>query len=1422
MIALVAPPCDLHPMNVIPRGIFATVFALIALTSGSVHAQVYISEFLAENQTNALVDENGSHEDWIEIWNSGATTVNLNGWYLTDDAGDLQQWRFPLATPAVNLTAGARLIVFASNKNRKLDATKLHTNFKLSKSAGGYLALVQPDGLTVQHAYTSYPAQVQDIAYGLPGPVRQPIVPVGAMGRAKVPASAADMPADWTSIAYDDSTWQSGATGFGYDTTGSYGSLIGAGGNLQSSMYLVNPTALVRIPFNVTNPADISDVRLQIKFDDGYIFFLNGTQLTSTFAPVPVSSATWNTQSSGDRAGSQINSFLVLSLPTAAGLLVPGTNVLSFQMLNRGNGTTPSSETNSAGTLSGSRSLLLPMLEGYIAGGPTPPPGYLITATPAGANTAARTAVGPAITQTTDQPARPVGDAGSAPLVITAKVIPTLNPLAAVNPVQLRYRVALAAEAAAITMLDNGLAPDAIAGDGIFTASIPTANLGVGELLRWRIVATDNAAAANTDPPYLDTLDNEEYFGTVTQDGITTSQIPVMHWWISDTDLTNLEAADNNYTRTPVFYLGRFYDKVRMDRHGQSTAGFAKKSFNMNFSQDNKLIWELGSQRIGAINLLSNWADKSHVRNQIAWETWDNNKHIASHWSKIVRLQRNGAFRAIYDMVENGDEDFLKREGLDPLGALYKVYNRLENATQPAGVEKKTGYPLTDVADLTALENALITTNSLTSRRQYAYDNVDIPSMANYLATNVLTINNDFGHKNYYIYRDTNGTREWSLLPWDQDLSFGHTWTSVQNYFNDDLHSQAGLVLGAVPGNGNTTGNRLMDLMMNDNANSGTVAPEMAQMFLRRIRTIMDDRLVSATATDGPLEQRITQLLDLIDPPAAVFTTDADLDLQKWGYWLDGSGTVLSPNNAFDAATHDHGPRKHVQRILNSNPTPTYPAAAANAEGLGNTLPAFLPGRRSLLYTQNPQVVGLSIPAAQPAAPTGIVFEHVDFNPGNQSQEFFILRNNSASYIDISGWKIKGGVEFTFLGGTVIPPFTAGSAVTATGDVHNGRLHIAREPYLFRQRSVSPKGGEFRLVTGGYSGQLSARGETLNLVIPGLTPAQDVIVASTTFAGAPTPAQNALRVTELAFNPTDPTPAELLALPGVQASDFEFIELTNTGATALDLSGAYFDRGVTFTFPAAFSLAPGQRCVVVALTSAFNLRHGASGALVAGQYEGNLNKLGETLQIVDGVGESVLEFTYDPLWYGVPKVGNPAELKAVQGYSLVLRSSSPVWNAYENPTSWALSGTAGGTPGANDTSYSNVFVGWRKDYFTAAEELSDPLAAPAADADSDGRSNFEEFVFGGNPRVADNKTQPLTSIVNDGGTDYLAVTFERRHNVLDAAFTVEACSNLLDWQPVNHPFGTPTPVGNGLDTVTYRDSVPSTSGQRFIRVRAVK
>src|SRR5262245_54692626 len=49
---------------------------------------VTITEFVASN-SNGLQDEDGSHPDWIEIFNGGATNVNLDGWFLTDSPDNL-------------------------------------------------------------------------------------------------------------------------------------------------------------------------------------------------------------------------------------------------------------------------------------------------------------------------------------------------------------------------------------------------------------------------------------------------------------------------------------------------------------------------------------------------------------------------------------------------------------------------------------------------------------------------------------------------------------------------------------------------------------------------------------------------------------------------------------------------------------------------------------------------------------------------------------------------------------------------------------------------------------------------------------------------------------------------------------------------------------------------------------------------------------------------------------------------------------------------------------------------------------------------------------------------------------------------------------------------------------------------------------
>ena len=103
---------------------------------------------------------------------------------------------------------------------------------------------------------------------------------------------------------------------------------------------------------------------------------------------------------------------------------------------------------------------------------------------------------------------------------------------------------------------------------------------------------------------------------------------------------------------------------------------------------------------------------------------------------------------------------------------------------------------------------------------------------------------------------------------------------------------------------------------------------------------------------------------------------------------------------------------------------------------------------------------------------------------------------------------------------------------------------MAKNPFLFRQRLVAPKAGLFCFVAGPYSGQLSARGETIEL-----RDATGALLKTKTWTPAPTAMQNQLRVTELNYAPVGPSAAETASLPGVTTADFEYIELRNIGGT---------------------------------------------------------------------------------------------------------------------------------------------------------------------------------------------------------------------------------------------------------------------------------
>lgn len=101
---------------------------------------VVINEIITSN-SNVLTDDDGSYEDWIEIYNPGNIAINLEGYGLTDLTSNPYQWVFP----AYWIEPGEHLLIWCSDKNRTDINLPLHTNFKIS-SGGEEITLTRPDG----------------------------------------------------------------------------------------------------------------------------------------------------------------------------------------------------------------------------------------------------------------------------------------------------------------------------------------------------------------------------------------------------------------------------------------------------------------------------------------------------------------------------------------------------------------------------------------------------------------------------------------------------------------------------------------------------------------------------------------------------------------------------------------------------------------------------------------------------------------------------------------------------------------------------------------------------------------------------------------------------------------------------------------------------------------------------------------------------------------------------------------------------------------------------------------------------------------------------------------------------------------------------------------------------------------------------
>ena len=267
---------------------------------------------------------------------------------------------------------------------------------------------------------------------------------------------------------------------------------------------------------------------------------------------------------------------------------------------------------------------------------------------------------------------------------------------------------------------------------------------------------------------------------------------------------------------------------------------------------------------------------------------------------------------------------------------------------------------------------------------------------------------------------------------------------------------------------------------------------------------------------------------------------------------------------------------------------------------------------------------------------------------------------------------------------------------------------------------------------------------------------------------------------------------------------FDYIELRNVSASAVDLTGFQFTSGFDFTFPNGTIIAPGANLLVVQNIDAFNTRYG-TGKPIAGAWSANdhLSNGGETITLQYGlVTPAVFSFTYDDN----PALNWPAAPDGL-GASLVRIAPENTTRNASLGINWRSSIAIGGSPGGDDR---QTFATWL---------TNNSETGALTDTEGDGLGNLLEYAFGGSPLTDSHALLPTAARQAIAANNYLTLTFQRANIADDLTQTVEFSTDLATW-PISAVQVTSADNGNGTRTEVWRSSVTVDSAVKlFGRVR---
>ena len=268
------------------------------------------------------------------------------------------------------------------------------------------------------------------------------------------------------------------------------------------------------------------------------------------------------------------------------------------------------------------------------------------------------------------------------------------DPLNAIESVALAYRTDFGT-IAFVPMSKGG--SDASEGQ-LWTATIPgSAITQAGHILRWAAVATDAAGNKWRTPSFCDPDNAYEWYGTLIEppEGLLSEKLQTFHIFADATAQANMDKQYESISgsmpygaRVQIYdsQTGFYYDNVRIDLRGNTTAKFYKKSHGIRFIKSqpltctNPFTGEL-IDGLRKVSFIAEYSDPSFIRQALAFRLFKD-MGLNVPYSYPVRLNMNGEFfQMAFHSNRFSDELIEDYYGLDPLGYSYKSVGTFSGAT---------------------------------------------------------------------------------------------------------------------------------------------------------------------------------------------------------------------------------------------------------------------------------------------------------------------------------------------------------------------------------------------------------------------------------------------------------------------------------------------------------------------------------------------------------------------------------------------------------------------------------------------------------------------------------------------------------------------------------------------------------------------